>query len=507
MLHDDRRAALGRAARPVAPALLRALAAQNGRLAPSLAREAHLAALAGGAPAVVTGQQMGLFLGPLFTLYKAASAIRVARALAEESGRPVVPVFWLQTEDHDLAEIASVRVGRPHGEPLTLALPASAAGRIPVAHIALPDEVVALLDALRAELAHLPHGLAHCERLARHYRPGAGWASAFSGLLAELFADEGLVLLDPRDPAIAALAGPVHAKALEDAERIAAALEARVAELAAAGQGPQVSIRSGAPLSFFHPHGVAGPRYRLERGGNGYETAGGGTRHTVSELLGALEADPLSFSSSALLRPIVQDSLLPTVAYVGGPAEVAYFAQLPPLYEAFALPMPLVVPRARFRVVDERTGHLLERLGLSPSDAERPETELLSRLQGGKDAADAAAEIEGALCAPFEKALGALAPRLEAAGPGLGAAVEKTLGSVRGAVHKLAAKYESAVLHRDATRVEEVRRIQRMLHPGGGPQERLLGLATFAARFGDREFVARVIDAVDPFDPTLKDIR
>ena len=507
MPHDDRRAALGRAARPVSPALLRALVAQNGRLAPSPAREANLAALAAGAPAVVTGQQVGLFLGPLFTLYKAASAIRVARALAVESGRPVVPVFWLQTEDHDLPEIATIRVARPQGEPLALSLPASASDRTSVAHATLPGEVVALLDALRAEIGHLPHGAAHCERLARHYRPGAGWAEAFAGLLAELFADEGLVLLDPRDPAIAALAAPVHAHALREAGPIAAALEARAAELAAAGRGPQVPIRAGAPLSFFHPHGATGPRYRLEPDGTGYATAGGGTRHAVEELLAALEADPLSFSSSALLRPIVQDTLLPTAAYVGGPAEVAYFAQLGPLYEVFGLPLPLVVPRARFRVVDEKTGQLLDRLGLVPADAERPEGELLSRLQGGADAARASAEIETALASPFEQALRALAPRLEAAGQGLDAAIEKTAASVRGSVQKLAAKYQAALLHRDAARVEELRRVQRMLHPGGIPQERVFGLATFAARFGEREFIARVLDTIDPFDPTLKDIR
>jgi bacillithiol biosynthesis cysteine-adding enzyme BshC len=505
--HDDRRAAPGRAARPVPPALLAALTAQNARWAPSPARDAHLAALATGAPVVVTGQQVGLFLGPLFTLYKAASAVRVARALAAESGRPVVPVFWLQTEDHDLPEIASVRIGRPQGEPLALSLPADSADRRSVAYAVLPPGVSEQLEALRAELAHLPHGAAHAERLARHYRPGAGWAEAFAGVLAELFADEGLVLLDPRDPAIAALAAPVHARALREAAPLAAALAARAEELERAGRAVQVPVRAGAPLSFFHPHGAAGPRYRLEPEGDAFRTAGGGTRHSLAELLAALEADPLAFSSSALLRPIVQDTLLPTAAYVGGPAEVAYFEQLPPLYAAFGMAPPRVVPRARFRVVDEKTGALLDRLGLAPADAERPEAELLARLAGGADAARDAAEIGAALTGAFDAALGALAPRLLAAGPGLDAALEKTATSVRGSVEKLAAKYRAALLHRDAARVEELRRVQRMLHPGGAPQERVYGLATFAARWGDRAFVARLLDAIVPYDSTLKDLR
>jgi len=185
------------------------------------------------------------------------------------------------------------------------------------------------------------------------------------------------VMIDPREPTLAAAVAGVHARALAEAEPIAAALIAQAAELERAGFAPPVHVRPGAPLSFFHPGGPRGPRFRLDPApGGGFAEVGGATIHSRAALFAELAADPMRFSTSALLRPIVQDALLPTAAYVGGPAEVAYFAQLPPLYRAFDRALPLVVPRARFRIVDERARRLLERLGLGAADAERPEAEL-----------------------------------------------------------------------------------------------------------------------------------
>ena len=508
--------AVSRARRPLAPEVHRVLVAQNARFAPSPARDAHLEALRTGAAAVVTGQQVGLFLGPLYTLYKAASAVVLARALAERTGAPVVPVFWLQTEDHDLPEIASVAVpcrAGPGGV-TTLSLPVDAGNRIAIAHCRLPAEIDGCLDALTEALgdgaAMTAAAAEHVARLRRHYRPGAPWAEAFAGVLAELFAPEGLVMIDPREPALAAAVAPVHARALADAAPIAAALIANDAELVRAGFRTAVHVRPGAPLAFFHPAGAEGPRVRLEPapgGGDAFAECGGGAVHTPAELARALAADPLRFSTSALLRPIVQDTLLPTAAYVGGPAEVAYFAQLGPLYRAFDRPLPLVVPRARFRIVDDRARRLLDRLGLSVADAERPEAELLARLRGP---GCGAAEVKARLLAPFTAAHGELTETLAGAGPEIGKALARTRGSVERAIGKLAGKVERAALYRDAALVDAVQRLRARLVPGGAPQERTLGLAGFAARAGDRTITARVVAAIDPGDltrwPTLQEL-
>src|SRR5262249_35567825 len=204
-----------------------------------------------------------LFRGPLYTIYKAATAVAVARVLADESGAPVVPVFWLQTEDHDLVEIASCSVPGV-GACETIAAPIDPDNRISIAHHTLPAAIADCLEHLADALG--PGALAeqHVERLRRHYRAGASWSAAFAGVLAELFAPAGLVMIDPRDPARAALAAPVHARALEDAERIADAMVATCDQLARAGAAVPVHVRPGAPLSFYHPDGALGPRVRLE---------------------------------------------------------------------------------------------------------------------------------------------------------------------------------------------------------------------------------------------------
>jgi bacillithiol biosynthesis cysteine-adding enzyme BshC len=483
------------------------LAAQNAGLAPSPARDAHIDALREGAAAVVTGQQVGLFLGPLFTIYKAASAIRVARALAENSDAPVVPVFWLQTEDHDLPEIASVALPGPDA-PRRIAVASSPDDRVSLAHLSLPDEVERCLAELSDELAGHSFAADHVARLSRHYRAGAPWAAAFAGVLAELFADEGLVMIDARDPALGELVRPVHRRALVDAEAIAGAMVARCDELRAAGQAVPVHVRPGAPLAFYHPDGPAGPRYRLEAADarDRFAEIGGGGAYTRAELLAALDADPLRFSTSALMRPIVQDTLLPTAAYVGGPAEVAYFAQLEPLYRHFELPPPRVVARARFRIVDRASRRRCEKLGIAADDSMLPEDALLARCRRDGDARIDAATFERRLMDAFDGAAAELAPAAEAAGSQLVRRMERTRAGVAHAVHKLAAAYQRALLHGDEELVSQVARVRTFLYPEGAPQERVYGLPYFAARFGDRHIVERVIAAVEPFDPALRDL-
>jgi bacillithiol biosynthesis cysteine-adding enzyme BshC len=495
--------AVARALRPLSPEVHRVVVAQNAGLAPSAARDAHLEALGRGAAAVVTGQQVGLFLGPLYTIYKAASAVVLARVLAAETGSPVVPIFWLQTEDHDLAEIATC--GVPGGAACEMiTAPVETDNRISIAHCTLPAEIAGCLDQLADVLGEGSLAEAHLDRLRRHYRAGVPWAGAFAGVLAELFAPEGLVMIDPRDSTLAEIAAPIHARALAEADPIARAMIAHGAELDRAGRRTPVHIRSGAPLSFFHPDGALGPRVRLEPvAGDAFAEVGGGRVHERGALLAALRDDPRRFSTSALLRPIVQDTLLPTVAYVGGPAEVAYFAQLAPLYRAFDRTPPLVVPRARFRITDERTRKLLARLGLSVRDADLPEAELLARLRPpGPEIGD----ISSRLLDPFVAAHGALAATLAEAGPAVARALARTRGSVERSVAKLASRVERTRLYADAERVAAARRLRAMLAPDGAPQERRLGLAGLAARIGDRTVIERVVAAIDPFDASLQEL-
>jgi bacillithiol biosynthesis cysteine-adding enzyme BshC len=502
------------ASRTVSPALLDVLVARNARLAPSPARERNLELLSRpGTVAVVTGQQMGLFLGPLFTLYKAAAAITAARALSKETGRPCVPVFWLQTEDHDLPEVDHCFIPRPTGGPLRVALevPDAAASRVPIAHRHLGPSVTAALATLRAELGEEPHAHEHLALLERAYRPEATLAEAFTEVLSHVFAEEGLVFLDPRDARLAPLAAPVHRRAILEAEAISTALAARVRALTDAGFSEQVHIRPGSPLGFFSPDGVDGPRYRLDPAGPDTWSLVGqpeGRTVTTAELLGWLEREPLRFTTSALLRPLLQDTWLPTAAYVGGPGEVAYFAQLAPLYAQAGLPMPLVVPRARFRVLDDRTRRWLGKLGLQPDEVGAPREELLTRL-AARDATqplESPEALEARLFGAFAAELDRLNDSMLALDATLQDALQRTRGTMRVAVSRLTGRYARALARRDGVAAERVDRLRTYLTPNGEPQERVLAMPSFACRIGTRALTQQVLDACVPFSGDLRDL-
>jgi bacillithiol biosynthesis cysteine-adding enzyme BshC len=480
-------AARAAGARRASPAVLEVLAEQQARLPASDARRAHLSALARGEAAVVaTGQQVGLFLGPLYSFYKAASAIAAARALEAESGVRSVPLFWLQTEDHDYAEVAACRVLGADGAAATLALPpeAPAEARVSLAHRRLSAEIRPLVGALGTALAGLPAADEVVALLGAHYGPDRTFAEAFAGVLATIFAEDGLLVLDPRDARVAAAAAPLYARALDDAEALEAALRSRGEALARAGFEVQIPVRDGCALVFFHAGDARGPRYRLKRAaGARWELAGASRTIDDAEARRVLASDPLRFSTSALLRPLVQDALLPTAAYVGGPAEVSYFAQLGPLYDALALPQPLVVPRARFRVIDAATRRRLHALGLSGEDAERRRDELVTRLAKGAAPGPRPEELRR-VADGVAPVVDALAAALLGADAGAGRAVARTRATVDRALARLVARYERARASRDAVAMERLEKVQRALAPDGVPQERAYAWPSLAARHG-----------------------
>jgi bacillithiol biosynthesis cysteine-adding enzyme BshC len=422
--------------------------------------------LAPGAVAVVTGQQVGLFLGPLYSVYKAATAIACARALERETGNRCVPVFWLQTEDHDFAEVDHCHLLSAARTVEKLTLSAAPPERVSVRHAVLGEEVNVLVARLPAPAQEL---------FAPHYRVGARLVDAFAGVMRVLFGAHGLMLIDPSEHPRAA--APVHLRAVRDAGRIAERLEARSAALEAAGFAVQVSVRHGAPLSFFHPDGAEGPRYRLTPD---FQLVGReGTPFTHEALLNAVEQTPERFSTSALLRPILQDTLLPTAAIVGGPGELNYFAQVGPLYEEYGIPMPMLVPRARFVLLDARSRALRQQLA-TPMVQERD-----------------AAQIERQLVEAAERALAAAPAELDDA-------VKRTRGTIARAASRFAGRLQRWQEMKDAVRLDRKRRLEAALSPSGEPQERVLSLASFPSAIA--ELVPKLLANIDPWKPELKEL-
>lgn len=496
--------AVRRAYRPLAPYIADAIERQNAAYAPSAQRDAHLRELRSGAAAVVTGQQVGLFLGPIFNIYKVSTAIVAARALRTSTNLPVVPVFWLQSEDHDIVEIAHHHTLSATTVPLSLQLPADREDRRSLAHHTLPPCVTQRLVDLREALASLPFADEHVDRLVAHYVPGRRWVDAFAGMLAELFAADGLVLVDGRDEAFAAAHRAVHDRAVRESDAIAAALIEHAAQRHDRGDTVPVHVRPGAPLSFFHPEGPDGPRHRLVPADGGWRALGTDGRWTTAELLARLHDSPLCFSTSALLRPVLQDIILPTAVYVGGATEVAYWAQIPPLYAAFDLPMPAVLERASFRIIGDRCTRLLERWQLEACDCEGSLESILRRA--APPSVDAV-PLSNEILDPALDALARTAPRLVALDPDLQIAVDKTRDAIATSVAKLAARYERACFRRNERLVADAGTLSAVLFPDGQPQERFYGLSGFAARYGDRRFIESITAAVRPFEPLRRDVR
>ena len=483
------------AGRQVPPALLDVLAEQQASLPASPARQANLQALAKGGTAVVaTGQQVGLFLGPLYTFYKAASAVAVARAIEAESGIRCVPLFWLQTEDHDFAEIQACALAGPDGQPVRLALDGGETQtRTSVAHRCLGPEIGALLDQLATLLDGQPGAQEVLALLREHYRFGRPLAAAFAGVLATLFADEGLLFLDPRDARVAAQAAPIYRTCIEQAGLIEDQLRARQNALSAAGFATQVPVRSCA-LVFFHQGGVDGPRFRLQQAADQrWGLTGSAEMLSQAELLHWLAREPLRFSTSALLRPIVQDALLPTVAYVGGPGEINYFAEIGPLYQHFQIAPPLLVPRARFRCLDARTRRWLEQSGLRASDLFDPD--FRAHLRPARPAGSPnPQEMRDRVAQQILPVVQEITLAISATAKNLQRPAERTRGSVAHALERLLARYTHHLVERDEATQGRIRKLELVLNPQGVAQERFYGWPWLAGRLGVSECKRLVLE-------------
>jgi len=470
---------------------------------------------------------VGLFTGPAFSLYKAAGVIAAAKHLTEESGVHCVPIFWLQTEDHDWPEIDHCLVRGADGTVQRIAVAdGGVPPRVPVAARTFDAGIEEALGSLDHALSTQPHAGEVIALLRRHYRCGASPASAFRGVLAELFAGDGLLFLDPRDARLAVLTRPLLERSLVEADSLSALLTRRAQAIEAAGLAVQVPVRPGAPLCFFHPDGTSGPRYRLEPCGPG-EPGSAGVAGSAAQPSGAVASrderwrlcdtdrevardetfriladEPLRFSTSALLRPLVQDSLLPTAMVLGGPGEIAYFAELAPLYQALGVAMPLVAPRPSFCVTGAGDRRRLEALGLGFADAAGDREHLLARLATTSAAEDVEASLRSAIDAAFgEFAAGALALDATLARP-----IDKARATIEHAVAKLGEKYRHSARHRDTVLVERVDRLRAALAPDGVPQERSYGLASLAAEHGIADLLAAVRRGVEPFDATTREI-
>ncbi|HEY0701887.1 MAG TPA: bacillithiol biosynthesis cysteine-adding enzyme BshC [Candidatus Acidoferrales bacterium] len=351
---------------------------QNRKFAPGgvteAATEKNLERLAAGAVAVVTGQQVGLFGGPAYSLYKAITAASYAAELTNR-GIDAVPVFWLATEDHDLAEINHAAWNSRAGFSEFKVEASEAKEGKRVGEILLGEGITALVAGAVGTLEG-----ADAEKIAtalrESYTPNETYGSAFGKLLARLLVGRGIVFIDPLDVRLHRLSARVYRRALDESDALREALMARSKELESGGLHAQVKVAAESTLLFYNVNGVREP-LRV-RGGKFHA---GQATFTVEELRAAIESAPDAFTPNVLLRPIVQDTLLPTAAYVGGPAEVAYMAQAEVVYQKLLGRMPAILPRSSFTVIEPGMDRILDKFELSFRDVTRGRQHLRTRME------------------------------------------------------------------------------------------------------------------------------
>jgi bacillithiol synthase len=464
-MSDDRRARL-----------IQALAAHNPPSA-SLDRLAQP-----GTVAVVTGQQVGLFSGPCYTVYKVLHAIKLAAWLSA-NGVPAEPVFWLATEDHDFAEVNHLWVFDAQQRPRRLEMARSANGQ-PVGGVTLATPPVA---ELRTAFHGMPFGEEVADAVEETYRGGSTMGKAFGELLNRLLGARAVLQVDPMAPEFRALAAPTLRRAVEAAPELTRGVLERNQELAAAGYHAQVHVEEQTSFVFLLENGK---RLALRRHGSDYMD--GGRRFTTEELAERAE----SLSPNALLRPVIQDSMLPTVAYIGGPAEVAYLAQSEVLYRGLLGRMPLAVPRTGFTLFDGRSHKLMNRYGISLEHFYRGEEALREHI--------AARLVPAALKNSFstatgqvEKALAELRVSLSGFDPTLAHALDRSSGKIRYQLDRIERKAGRESMRRDARAAEDAAYLYHLVYPERHLQERLYSILPFLARHG-LDLMDRLYEAIQP---------
>jgi bacillithiol biosynthesis cysteine-adding enzyme BshC len=431
--------------------------------------------------AVVTGQQVGLFGGPLYTYYKASSAILWAQAIQNATRRKTVPIFWMETSDHDFFEINHTRLLDLEGEEVLLSLSnLPQQKRRVVGTIPLNGEVEKLVQRLWTLLPASAHRGPYLEMLASCYHPGTTFGDAFARLFSFLFRDDGLILFDAENPRCKKAAAPLLDRLLAESLRLNEILETSTLAVHRGGYPPQIQPQPDR-LQIFAK--VDNARVPISPDGTLLFEDRPPEALGLEGLRRRAQQHPEDFLPKVSLRPVIQDYLFPTVVYLAGPAEVAYMAQLKPLYEFLGVPMPVVMPRLSITLVEGRIRKILDKYNFTPEQLRLGSQNLINQLLE----ADPGSDLIGLFARGREKwqqVKDELTVGLMAIDPTLEHPVDKTMQHWLQGLDILEEKARAAVRRKNETLVSQVKKATLNLAPGSNLQERRFGLPHFMARHG-----------------------
>lgn len=449
---------------------------QNRAFGSSSKTHANISRFRNGACAAVTGQQVGLFGGPTFSLYKALTAVRLAEQ-AQAAGVDCVPIFWLATEDHDFEEVNHTFLFGPEGGLEIVEVSSSGPKDAPVGTVRFSAEIEKVVEVA----ANLLGAGELADILRETYRPGETLGSAFAKLFARLFGEWGVILLDAGDPEIDAIAEPLYRSAIERASELDEKLLERGKELESAGYHQQVKVTESTTLLFMFRDGVRVPVHRHGNGDGETQFKVGEEKLSRSKLLEKIASDPQNFSANVLLRPVVQDYVLPTLVYTGGSAEVAYFAQVAVVYQELLGHVTPIVPRFSATIIEAKSQRLMERYGLSIPDLFRaPDAlrELLAARALPPDLQEAFDQAKSAI----ENSLSAIRASLERLDATLVDAAKNTEEKVSYQLGQLQARAARAELRQTEVLARHAEFLNNALYPSKALQERELAGVAFLAR-------------------------
>ncbi|MEA2203686.1 MAG: bacillithiol synthase [Blastocatellia bacterium] len=432
--------------------------------------------------AAVSGQQAGLFTGPLYTIYKALSAVKLAGCLSQR-GTKAVPVFWMATEDHDFAEVAKAEFINRDCMLDSVSVPATMHDEgIPVGNVKLDESVK---DAVDRALAALPNTefAPELEKVLRDaWQPGRSYGEAFARMLTKLLGRHGLIILDPLDADLKKLAAPLYAEAATRSHEIAIAITQRSRDLEESGYHVQVvASENSFPLFMLDPQGARQAVARTPDGS--YQTKAGGEKYTAAELAEQALSQPERFSPNVTLRAVVQDYLLPTIAYYGGAAEIAYFAQTAEVYRVLQRPATPILPRASLTIVEKHTWRSLERYNLKLNDFFGGLDTVLARVVE-EHLGTAAAESFNRTETSVNEELDSLQKQLRQVDPTLADALETGRKKINYQIEGLRTRFHRAQMARDEAVHRQLARAFDLLFPEKTLQERRINIASLLARHG-----------------------
>ena len=432
--------------------------------------------------AVVSGQQAGLFTGPLYTIYKALSAVKLAGCL-KQRGTKAVPVFWIAAEDHDFVEVAKAEfIGRDcQLKSVEVSTDLHHEGQ-PVGRVVQDDSINNVVDQLFELLPNSEFADDMKHLVQNAWQPGRGYVESFATMMTTLLGRYGLIFLDPLDPEMKKLAAPLYAEAARQAPAIATAIEERSRELESVGYHAQVMATASSFPLFLHDE--QGARRALVRVENGkYQAKDTKDEYTIDELAQLALDQPQRFSPNVTLRAVVQDYLLPTIAYYGGAAEIAYFAQTAEVYRVLERPATPILPRSSLTMIERHTGRVLERYGLTLADffeGLEPVTRRVVEEHLGAGTARNFTEAEQNV----HRELDRLKQELEAIDPTLASALETGRKKIQYQLDGLRTRFIRAQMTRDEAAHRQLQRASDQLYPNKDLQERHINITSLLARHG-----------------------